>query len=137
MSEIKGGCLCGQVRYRADGEPRFVGVCHCTDCQKFSGSPFSTVIGMSRSSVEVSGTLKTFTKNGSSGQPIHRHFCPECGSSVMDEADALAGIAMIGTGTLDDPSWVRPGAEIFCDSAQPWVELGGEMQRFSGAPVKG
>lgn len=137
MSEIKGGCLCGQVRYSSEGEPRFVGVCHCTDCQKFSGSPFSTVIGVPRSSVQVSGTLKTFTKNGSSGQPIHRYFCPECGSSVMDEADVLAGIAMIGVGTLDDSSWVRPGSEIFCDSAQPWVKLGGEMKRFARAPVKG
>lgn len=136
MPDIKGGCLCGQVRYSADGEPRFVSVCHCTDCQQFSGSAFVAVIGVPRSLVQVSGTLKTFTKNGASGHPIHRHFCPECGSSVMDEAEALAGITMIGVGTLDDPSWVRPSSEIFCGSAQPWVQLGGEMKRFAGTPAK-
>jgi hypothetical protein len=134
MARVEGGCLCGAVRYSAAAEPAFVGVCHCSDCQKFSGSAFATVIGMPAPAVTVTGTLKTFTKAGDSGQPIHRRFCPECGSAVMDEAEALPGIVMLYAGTLDDRSWVKPRSQIYCDSAQPWVQLGGEMKRFARMP---
>jgi hypothetical protein len=135
MVHMEGGCLCGRVRYTADADPAFVGVCHCIDCQKFSGTAFATVVGLPAPALKVTGTLKTFTKPGTSGKPIHRRFCPDCGSGIMDEADALPGIAMVYAGTLDDPSWVKPVSEIYCDSAQPWVHLGGEMKRFAKMPT--
>jgi hypothetical protein len=134
MTEIEGGCLCGQVRYSSDAEPVFVGICHCTDCQKFSGSAFATVVALPAAALKVAGTLKTFTKPGDSGKPMHRRFCPECGSSILDEADALPGMVMVDAGTLDDPSWVRPQSQIYCGSAQPWVQLGGEIKRFAKVP---
>lgn len=130
----KGGCLCGQVRYSADAEPAFVGLCHCTDCQTFTGSAFATVIGIPSAALAVTGTLKTFTKQGDSGKSIHRHFCPECGCGIMDDADVMPGMTMLSAGTLDDRSEIRPAVQIYCDSAQPWVELGGEMQSFPGMP---
>ena len=105
MVHIEGGCLCGKVRYSADTEPVFVGVCHCTDCQRFTGSAFATVIGVPAPALNVTGELKTFTKPGDTGKPIHRRFCSECGSGIMDEADALSGIVMLNAGTLDDRSW--------------------------------
>lgn len=134
MRHIEGGCLCGRVRYSADAEPAFVGVCHCTDCQKFSGSAFATVVGIPAASLKLTGAVKTFTKSGDSGRPIHRRFCPECGSGIVDEADALPGVAMVNVGTLDDRSWVRPLSQIYCDSAQPWVQLGGGMKHFAKTP---
>ncbi len=134
MATIEGGCLCGRVRYSATAEPTFVSVCHCTDCQRFGGSAFATVVGVPAPALRVSGTLKTFTKTGSSGKPIHRRFCPECGSGILDEAEALPGIAMLYGGTLDDPSWVKPRSEVYCMSAQPWVQLGGDMKRFAKMP---
>lgn len=134
MAHIEGGCLCGQVRYSADADPAFVGVCHCTDCQKFTGSAFSTVVAVPAAALKITGTLKTFTKPGDSGKPIHRRFCPECGSGIMDEADAMPGVAILNAGTLDDASWVKPLSEIYCDSAQPWVHLGGDQKRFAKMP---
>jgi hypothetical protein len=77
----------------------------------------------------------SFTKAGDSGKPMHRRFCLECGSGIMDEGDALPGIVMVNVGTLDDRSWVKPRSEIYCDSAQPWVRLGGELHRFAKAPA--
>ena len=134
MPSIKGSCLCGKVRCSADAEPAFVGRCHCHDCQKFTGSAFSTVIGLPKASVTVTGTLKGFTKLGDSGKPIERRFCPDCGASILDECEVMPGIVMIAAGTLDDPSWLKPAAQIYCASAQPWVELGGQMERFERAP---
>ena len=135
MTHIEGGCLCGKVRYRADAELLFIGICHCADCQRFTGSAFATVIGLPASALTVTGTLKTFTKPGDSGKPMHRRFCPECGSGIVDEGDGLPGVVMVSVGTLDDRSWVNPRSEIYCDSAQPWVRLSGELQRFGKMPA--
>lgn len=134
MPTFTGGCLCGKIRYSANAEPTFVGLCHCRDCQKFTGSAFSAVIAVPKSAVTVTGGLKGFTKQGDSGKPIERLFCPECGASIMDEAAAMPGIVMIGAGTLDDPNWVKPTAQIYCASAQPWVRLGGDMKSFDRVP---
>jgi hypothetical protein len=134
MPTITGGCLCGKVRYSADVEPAFVGLCHCHDCQKFTGSAFAVVIALPMSAIRVTGTLKGFTKPGDSGKPIERSFCPECGSSVMDKAEAMPGVVMVTAGTLDNASWVKPTTQVYCASSQPWVQLGGEMKNFDKIP---
>ena len=134
MPSMTGGCLCGKVRYRAEVEPTFTGVCHCRNCQKASGSPFAAVVAVPQPTLTVQGQLKTYADKGDSGKALYRRFCPNCGSTVMDEADAMPGVVMIQAGTLDDPSWVQPTMQIFCDSAQPWVQLGGTMKRFARMP---
>ena len=134
MPNITGGCLCGAVRYSASGEPRFTGLCHCTDCQKFTGSAFAVVVGVPASAVSITGKLGSFTKNGDSGKPMERRFCPQCGSAIVDVASAMPEIMMIAAGTLDDPSWLKPRSQIFCDSAQPWVDLQGDMKAFPRMP---
>ncbi|MFL5266613.1 MAG: GFA family protein [Stellaceae bacterium] len=132
--EIEGGCLCGKVRYSADAEPAFVGVCHCKNCQKATGTAFAIVVGLPKPTLNVQGTLKTFTGQGDSGKATYRRFCPDCGSGLIDEAEVVPDVTMILAGTLDDASWVTPTTEIFCDSAQPWVNLSGERQRFAKMP---
>jgi hypothetical protein len=41
---------------------------------------------------------------------------------------------MVNAGTLDNCSWVQPASQIYCDSAQSWVQLGGNMARFAKMP---
>jgi hypothetical protein len=134
---IEGGCLCGKVRYSAEAEPAFVGVCHCKNCQKGTSTAFSAVVALPKPAVNVQGTLKTYEGRGDSGKATYRRFCPECGSSIEIEVEVMPNMVMIPTGTLDDNTWVKPGMEIFCDSAQPWVSLGGERQRFPKMPMPG
>jgi hypothetical protein len=134
MPQITGGCLCGKVHYTADTEPAFVGICHCKDCQKFSGSAFAVVVGVPEAAFSVQGKLATYSKTGDTGKSVERQFCPECGSSIAEATGTMPGIAMITSGTLDDSSWVKPAMQLFRDSAQRWVQLGGEMQRFSKMP---
>jgi hypothetical protein len=134
MPEIKGGCRCGKVGYVSSAEPIFTGICHCRNCQKRSGAAFSTVIAIPEPSLTVNGPTKRFEDVGDSGNPTHYEFCPECGSIVWLGASVMPGVAMLPAGTLDDPSWVRPTMQIYCDSAQPWVSLGGEIQSFAKMP---
>jgi hypothetical protein len=132
--KLEGGCLCGKVRYSADAEPVFVGVCHCTDCQRETGTAFNVVVGIPQPALSVQGALKTFSSPGGSGKPVNRRFCPECGSTITSEPEAFAGVTIVRAGTLDDANWIKPAMEIYCDSAQPWVSLGGERQRFPKMP---
>jgi hypothetical protein len=134
MIETKGGCLCGAVRYTVRAEPALVGVCHCRDCQKFTGSAFSFLVGVPETALEFDGAFKTFAKPGDSGQPILRRFCPECGSSLAEEAHTRPGLVLINGGTLDDPTSVTPTLQIYCDRELFWARLEGSMERFAKAP---
>src|SRR5664279_416174 len=118
MRRIEGGCLCGQVRYSAHAEPVFVGVCHCKNCQKQSGTAFSVVIAIPKSAMSIQGQLKTYHDKGDSGQPVLRRFCAECGSPIVTEVSVMPDLTLIKAGTLDDTSWLDPKMHIFCDSAQ-------------------
>ena len=137
MTTYTGGCLCGRVRYSTGAAPVFSGVCHCRNCQRATGSAFSPVLAFPKPEVRIEGELKTYQDTGDSGQPLYRNFCPNCGSGVTDEAAIMPGVLMILAGTLDDPTLVQPAMEIYCDSAQPWVNLAGERKRFARMPGPG
>ena len=134
MPEIKGDCLCGAVHYTAQA-PDVVVVCHCRDCQKWTGSAFGVLARLPQSAIEILGALKTFTKTADSGKPIVRHFCPECGSPITEESAAAPGMVYLNAGTLDDPTFVTPTIEIYCDRELSWVQLSGGMQRFAEMPT--
>ena len=90
MREISGGCLCGGVRYRLTGEPIMVAVCHCSTCQKNSGTAFSTNIVMPEHKVEIKGdTLATYAERTSAdSKPFFRSFCSHCGSPIDGHGEA-------------------------------------------------
>lgn len=134
MTSVTGGCLCGRVRYTLSGEPAFNGVCHCRNCQRYTGSAFEAVAVYPAAAVEVQGELRSYQDTGDSGKAVYRRFCPNCGSGILAEADALPDLKIVLAGTLDDPSSYTPAMEIYCSSAQPWVQLAGERGRFPKMP---
>lgn len=136
MPKHAGGCLCGGVRYEFNAEPAMTAVCHCTHCQKTSGSAFSVILGVPADSVRVtkSETLATFKDMGTSGKHVLRKFCNACGAPVISDAAAFPGILFIKAGTLDDTSSIKPGLHIWTASAQPWVAIDETAKHFSGNP---
>jgi hypothetical protein len=78
----------------------------------------------------MQGASNIYERTGDSGQSVINRFCPECGTTVAIEPAALAEMTIIPAGLLDDSSWVKPTMEIYCDSAQPWVRLAGDMEGF-------
>jgi hypothetical protein len=137
MANMQGGCLCGKVRYSTAADPIFTGVCHCHNCQKETGSAFSVVVGVPKPSLTLTGTLKTYNDRGDSGQAVYRKFCPECGSTVMTEVAAMADVAMISAGTLDDTSAIEPAMHIYCSSKQNWTEIPASVKSFPKMPGPG
>jgi hypothetical protein len=133
MVKMTGGCLCGQVRYSANADPSFIGVCHCTHCQKQTGTAFSVLVGISKSAMSVQGQVKTFHDIGDSGQPVLRNFCPECGSPIFSDIAVMPGVTFIKAGTLDDTTWLDPKIHFYCDSAERWTPEA--SQRFAKMPA--
>jgi hypothetical protein len=87
-----------------------------------------------KETLSITGTLKTFSSIGGSGNPILRHFCPECGSSIAEEPGTRP-VIVLNVGTFDDPSLARPGREIFCDDGLRWVHIEGDIPRSAKRPA--
>jgi hypothetical protein len=134
--KLEGGCLCGKVRYSGEAEPIFVGICHCSTCQKGSGTAFNTVVAVPKPAIALTGAVSTYEGRGDTGNATYRRFCPACGSPVQVEAAVMADVVMIPVGTLDDASSVKPVMQIYCDSARPWALLN-DLQRFPKMPGPG
>jgi len=83
--ELQGGCVCEAARYRVTGKPLSVHACHCTDCQKLSGSAFGLSMVLNATDIELtSGALET--NIFSVGKTLmHRHHCPARGVPVFEE----------------------------------------------------
>jgi hypothetical protein len=131
MIKIAGSCLCGNVKYSCDGEPLAQVVCHCVLCQKQTGTAFSIVAGLPAADLKLTGeSHATFVTFGDSGEQTVRHFCSNCGSPIYSESAAMPGLAFLKAGTLDDTSWIKPTANLYCESAQAWVEIDQGMDNY-------
>jgi len=138
MSDLVGGCLCGAIRYEVSADPVMVAACHCKNCQKQTGTAYSVVVGVPADSVKFeSGSPKTYADTGSSGLPVDRKFCGDCGSPILTDVKAIEGLLFIKGGTLDDTASVQLGAEIWCDSKADWSTLDSELPKFAGNPPAG
>ena len=135
MREMTGGCLCGKVRYSVNADPAIVVVCHCKNCQKQTGTAFSVVVGVPKSTISIQGNLKTFHDTGDSGQPVDRNFCPECGSPIISDVAVMPELRLIKAGTLDDTSWLDPKMHVYCDSAEQWTSIPEGSQKFGKMPA--
>lgn len=135
MGKLSGQCLCGSVRYDCDADPIMTAACHCTHCQRQTGTEFSVIVGVPADSISIHGdSLKTYEDTGTSGMPTLRKFCGECGSPIMTDVKAYEGILFIKAGTLDVPTNVNPELEIWCDSKIGWANLGDNLANVPGNP---
>ncbi len=134
MSTRTGGCLCGQVRYKLSAEPLVSRICWCRDCQRIAGNGTVNAIFPS-AALEVSGTTAAYTSTADSGNQITRHFCPQCGAHLFADSSGRPGFSVVRLGTLDDPSSIRPQANIWTASAPAWACLDAALEQFDGQPA--
>ncbi len=124
--EKTGGCQCGTVRYRLSGEPQMLYACHCTDCQKQSSSAFGMSLIVARADVEITAgqeRLKTWDTHGDDGVLKRCAFCCDCGTRIYHTGESNDDPLSIKAGSLDDTRWLRPVAQIWLQSAQPWIDV--------------
>ena len=85
---IDGQCHCGLVAYQADIDPDQVSICHCTDCQTLTGSPYRVTVICSGEQIRMTGkSPKVYAKTGDNGRRRFQHFCAECGSPLFTSGE--------------------------------------------------
>jgi len=126
---LKGGCVCGAIRYEIAREPLRVYACHCTDCQRFTGSAFAIGVVVPADAFHVTGPETRLVPNGvtEGGRRKRVAVCPECGTRLFGEPRPdrcyQGMVRPVLGGTLDDTSWLRPTIHVWTRSAQRWVIL--------------
>ena len=134
----EGGCLCRAVRYQVVGTPNLVGVCHCTACQRRTGSAFAVAAYFAEAAVQItSGILQPYEYRSDESQRwIKTEFCPTCGTTVTWTAERFPGARAIAGGTLDDPNWLKLERHIWTRSAQHWMVFPADVELVETTPLK-
>ena len=125
MTTHTGQCLCGEIKYEIEGEPLAAGVCHCKNCQRQTGTAFSTLWGVPRASLKFTAGEPKLYRDGNtdSGDTIERWFCGNCGSPLYSAIPSQPDVAYLKTGTLDDTTSFSPQFHVWCRSKQIWVDI--------------
>lgn len=130
-----GGCACGAIRYNTTAGPILMLHCHCRDCQRASGGPFSAFVLVPTDAFTlVQGSLRFHASPSEAGGQTHRGFCLECGSPVQVITDSQPGIVAIRAASLDDPSWFNPQMNVWTSDAHPWDQMNPTLPKFEKYP---
>ena len=128
---FSGGCACGAVRYQSSAEPMLMLHCHCRDCQRSSGGPFSSFIILPKDTVRLlQGSLHFHGMPSEAGGKTHRGFCAHCGSPILVRTDSQPQIVAIRTARLNDPSWFNPQMDVWTSDAHPWDHMNSALTKF-------
>ena len=130
---IDGQCHCGRVTYQAEIDPAKVSICHCTDCQSLTGSPYRVTVICSAEDVRLTGAAPmVYGKRGDNGRIRNQHFCPDCGSPLFTSGEGGPDDFGIRWGSIRQRDQLRPIRQIWCRSAAPWIN---EIENLPGRPT--
>jgi hypothetical protein len=125
--EVLGGCLCRATRYRSTAQPIVTRVCWCRVCQYFAAGNGTVNVCFPRTAVAIAGSPRDYRSVADSGNVMHRHFCPSCGTHLFSEAESRPHLIFIRAGTLDDPEIARPSMTIWRSQAPSWACIDAEL----------
>ncbi len=133
---LTGGCYCGALRYRAEGEPSLKAQCHCRACQHIAGGAPQLFMLMPPDGFSyTSGTPKTFTRPDLE-KPVTREFCATCGTHILTRRPGLSDV-VLKIGTLDEPSlFGGPRIAIFTEDMQAFHDVPEGMPAFTKMPPR-
>ena len=120
--KIDGQCQCGAIRFEAEVDPGKVTICHCTDCQQFSGSPWRASAPAPAETFRITaGAPVTYIKTAESGARRLQAFCGVCGSSLYSAAPDAPTVFGVRLGSVRQRAELAPVKQIWARSALPWA----------------
>lgn len=131
---MRAACQCGQLSAALDGTTPFVVACHCTTCQRRSGSPFGVLAYHAADRVRVTGEATSWSRIADSGNAFENFFCPRCGSTVYVRSAKHAAMIGVPVGAIADPSYPPPLRSVWEQSRHHWVVIEA-AQHFPAAPA--
>src|SRR5262245_38724043 len=128
---VDGSCFCGYLRFEAGVDPKTVVLCHCTDCQILSSSPFRIIVPAIEGSFRLlAGRPTVYVKTADSGHRRNLAFCPTCGTAIYSApADSSSQFFGLRAGTLRQYRDLVPMHQVWFRSALPWLEHLAEIPR--------
>lgn len=121
--KIDGRCHCGGISFEAEADPGAVTVCHCTDCQRLTGSAFRANVRVPAASFVLrGGPPKSYIKTADSGNKRRHAFCGDCGTPVYACAVENPESYSLRLGTITQRAAFAPRRQIWRRSALPWVD---------------
>lgn len=133
MGDYNGSCLCGQIKFQVIGNFESFYLCHCTHCQKDTGSAFAANIFSSTAKLKwLQGVEKMKTFN----LPGTRHiksFCTQCGSALPTNQH-IDGHIVVPAGSLDSELKIKANAHLFYSSKASWEENLDEVTKLEKLP---
>lgn len=121
---MEGGCRCGRVRFRVSKPAMLTSVCHCTGCQRMTGSAYSTTVTVPEDGFAVIQGEPVI--GGLHGPQGRHHHCDWCKSWVFTRIEPSMGFVNVRATMLDDASWFAPFVETYTSEALPWARTPAE-----------
>ena len=115
----EGGCHCRRVRFRAEGDPKFVSRCHCDSCRRTTGGAYSTWVGFGGEALSWTTETPAFY---ASSTGVKRSFCPSCGTSLSFAGEKWPDEIHFLIGAFDDPRAFTPTSDYLKEEALDWVK---------------
>ena len=133
---LEGSCQCGEVHYQIKGEPLVLYRCHCTECQKQSGSRFGMSMWIRNDDFEILRvSLKHFHRIADSGGKMECFFCGNFGVRIfLKTLNIKHDNIVLKPGTLHNTQALQPTADIWLKSKQAWFVPPDETDHFEGPP---
>lgn len=121
----EGGCLCGAVRFKAEGEPLNVRICHCRNCQKAMGSPFYARALFHQRSLKIEGETAQYPSSAA----LERVFCRKCGTRMFSRRTngTVVGVALAA---FDDRNAFQPTEHIWLSAKMDWVRIDDGLKQY-------
>jgi hypothetical protein len=135
MIKFSGGCMCGAVRYEVSGDLVRMVNCHCDDCRKNTGASFATNVFFNTENVQVTeGKTRSFEHISDAGNRKIKEFCPTCGSQLFSSTIGRP-LTSVKVGSIDDASFVKPTANLYCKRALSYSHLSDDLKNFEQMPT--
>ena len=120
--KVDGQCQCGAVKFEAEVDPAMVSICHCTDCQNFSVSPWRASVPAPAAAFRITaGSPATYVKTADSGAKRLQAFCGACGSPIYAAAQVDTPTYNLRLGAVNQRAQLPPQRQIWTKSALPWA----------------
>ena len=131
--KVEGRCHCGAIAYEAEVDPETVGLCHCTDCQTLSGSPYRwSVPAPAATFVLKKGEPKVYVKTSDAGTRRAQAFCADCGTPIYAAAEKERRVYSLRLGAVAQRAQLPPKRQIWCRSALPFASNLGSVPGVDG-----
>jgi hypothetical protein len=130
---LAGSCLCGGVKYEAEGPLSAIGRCHCVQCRKASGAEFATNGAVSKQGFRIVAGEELLRRwQSSPGQ--FRVFCGRCGSPLFKENQNTPTQVRLRLGCLDSEQDQKPKLHVFVSEKPSWSEISDDLPQYPRLP---